>query len=182
MRKVLSVMVAVMMLTACLTGCNDTSKGIKASPTIDDNVRADEESLSPTQQGILVEDANEAAKDVEDAAWEGLLNYSGNTPANELAYCTSAPVSVESFENSDNPVEKKVYETLKNKHPSNLGYVYIDIDVNSKDGGFVQWSRKENSSIIGQRPNGPENFEQSRQITFGVYRESYIQRGDNNET
>ena len=169
MRKVLSVMVAAIMLAACLTGCSDSSA--KNNTNNELAKAAMEDNLSPSEQNNMLEHANQMANYIEDAVWEAILNNSANGPQAETAYKTPMPTSVESFENSDNPVERNCYEYLKKKGVDNIGYVYIDVDLNSHDGGFVQWCADESGLFIGQRPQSASTVEQSKEITFGQFKE-----------
>ena len=82
---------------------------------------------------------------------------------------TDGPVSVESFANSTNPIEKKIYEYFT-QTANTYGYVYIYYRTDTFDDSepnFVQWSEEPTGMYIGQFPN-PVDATNWSTIQFGT--------------
>ncbi len=81
--------------------------------------------------------------------------------------------AVEELKNSSDPLEKAVWDYLKD----NKGYVSINYDpydtTNTKN--WVQWqsNNKATGEVTGQYPNEPKSVEEAKNITFGKYDEPY---------
>ena len=82
---------------------------------------------------------------------------------------TDGPVAVESFANSTNPIEKKIYEYFT-RIGNAYGYVYIYFRTDTfddSDPNFVQWSEEPTGMYIGQFPD-PVDATNWSTIQFGT--------------
>lgn len=108
-----------------------------------------------------------------------LVFESLNNTASELvvegesvkALKTDGAVPVESFKDSSDPLEKAVYDALRD-YGDEMGYVCIYFDPNTRDAeNFAQWSAKEEGAVIGQFPNPPKDVDTAKDINFGTMHE-----------
>ena len=84
---------------------------------------------------------------------------------------TDGAVPVESFKDSSDPLEKAVYDALRDSGDE-MGYVCIYFDPNTRDAeNFAQWSAKEEGAVIGQFPNPPKDVDTAKDINFGTMHE-----------
>ena len=88
----------------------------------------------------------------------------------EKGYITSKPLDVSTLKDSNDPVEKKVYETMKNLSWGDHGYVFIHFDPTCSDDGssenFVQWSKTADGEVTGQYPD-PIPEDKISSVKFG---------------
>ena len=89
---------------------------------------------------------------------------------------TKGVVAVESFKDSSDPLEKAVYDALKD-NGGELGYIYIRFDPNKYEDengstrNFVQWSKEKQGDVVGQFPDPVKETSESDNIVFGTYYE-----------
>ena len=138
-------------------------------PTGDDTVTFDKVYANDSQVDEIINKgklraANKTAKIIYQS-----LN-SGIESSTDQPVITNKPLDVSTLKNSDDPIRKKVYDTMKNLSWGNHGYVIIHFDPTCSDDGtnnnFIQWSETEDGKITGQYPD-PIPEDSFEMVRFG---------------
>ena len=157
MKKLLLLILSAVILTMCLTACGDNSSNSDSSNII----------LTDEEKKSKLDIANDHAREVFISITNNTndILVEGGTP-NDLI--TDKVVAVDSFEDSNDPIEQAVYKFFSKLDKK--GYIYIYFKNNSTD-SFVHWSEDKSGTIIGQYPSPKRNVDKTQEVEFGEFKD-----------